>query len=96
MFYPVPELDTLILNTEERNLTLGYTAINYQTASNIDFRYRLVGLDGIWREANNSREANYANLPAGKFVFELQAKRPGQEWTNADTISQTLNYSKSI
>lgn len=94
--YPVPELDTLILNTEERNLTLGYTAINYQTASNIDFRYRLVGLDGIWREANNSREANYANLPAGKFVFELQAKRPGQEWTDADTISQTLIIPKAF
>lgn len=94
--YSVPEVDTLTLQTEERNLTLGYTAINFQTASEIDFRYRLVGLDGVWREANNSREANYANLPAGQFIFELQAKRRGQEWSSADTISQTLIIPKAF
>jgi ligand-binding sensor domain-containing protein len=94
--YSVAEQSQLNLAKNERNITLAYTAINFQPASTIDFRYRLVGLDAAWREAHDSREANYANLPAGQFTFELQAKRQGQEWDTAKTIAKTLSIPKSF
>ena len=71
------------LNTDERDVTLTYTAIDYYAPSSIEFRYKLSGLDSDWRYANTRREAIYTNLPAGSFLFQLEAKRQGEDWSRA-------------
>ncbi|KTF11713.1 ligand-binding sensor domain-containing diguanylate cyclase [Pseudoalteromonas sp. H105] len=76
-------------DTNERDFTLKYTAIDYYAPSSIEFRYRLSGLDNDWRYANSRREAIYTNLPPGAFLFQLEAKRQGEGWQNA----QNAEYS---
>ncbi|OUS74061.1 GGDEF domain-containing protein [Pseudoalteromonas sp. A601] len=71
------------LDTDERDVTLKYTAIDYYAPTSIEFRYRLSGLDSDWRYANTRREAIYTNLPPGAFLFQLEAKRQGEGWQNA-------------
>ncbi|MBQ4800914.1 diguanylate cyclase [Pseudoalteromonas sp. MMG006] len=71
------------LETDERDITLTYTAIDYYAPNSIEFRYKLTGLDSDWRYANTRREAIYTNLPAGSFLFQLEAKRQGEDWTKA-------------
>ncbi|MBB1386845.1 diguanylate cyclase [Pseudoalteromonas sp. SG45-5] len=71
------------LETNERDITLTYTAIDYYAPSSIEFRYKLSGLDNDWRYANTRREAIYTNLPAGTFLFQLEAKRQGEDWSKA-------------
>ena len=75
-----------LLDTDERDITLKYTAIDYYAPNSIEFRYKLSGLDSDWRYANARREAIYTNLPAGSFLFELEAKRQGEDWDRAQTI----------
>ena len=75
--------------TDERDFTLKYTAIDYYAPTSIEFRYRLSGLDNDWRYANSRREAIYTNLPPGAFLFQLEAKRQGEGWQNA----QSAEYS---
>lgn len=55
--------DNPTFNTDERDFTLKYTAIDYYAPTSIEFRYRLSGLDDDWRYANSRREAIYTNLP---------------------------------
>jgi diguanylate cyclase (GGDEF)-like protein len=71
------------LQTNERDITLKYTAIDYYAPSSIEFRYKLSGLDNDWRYANTRREAIYTNLPPGSFLFQLEAKRQGEDWDRA-------------
>jgi diguanylate cyclase (GGDEF)-like protein len=72
-----------LLETNERDITLKYTAIDYYAPSSIEFRYKLSGLDTDWRYANTRREAIYTNLSAGAFLFQLEAKRQGDDWSSA-------------
>lgn len=74
------------LQTDERDITLKYTAIDYYAPTSIEFRYRLRGLDTDWRYANTRREAIYTNLPAGSFLFQLEAKRQGEDWNKAQEV----------
>ena len=74
------------LETDERDITLTYTAIDYYAPNSIEFRYQLSGLDNDWRYANTRREAIYTNLPAGAFLFQLEAKRQGEDWSKAQYV----------
>ncbi|WP_166419231.1 ligand-binding sensor domain-containing diguanylate cyclase [Pseudoalteromonas sp. Z1A8] len=74
------------LETDERDITLTYTAIDYYAPNSIEFRYKLSGLDSDWRYANTRREAIYTNLPPGSFLFQLEAKRQGEDWTKAQDV----------
>ncbi|EWS99282.1 diguanylate cyclase [Pseudoalteromonas sp. SCSIO 43095] len=74
-----------VLKTDERDVTLTYTAIDYYAPASIEFRYKLNGLDNDWRYANTRREAIYTNLPAGMFLFELETKRQGEDWGKAQS-----------
>lgn len=78
------------LQTDERDITLKYTAIDYYAPSSIEFRYKLSGLDSDWRYANTRREAIYTNLPPGPFLFELEAKRQGDDWKKARRTEYTF------
>lgn len=75
--------DKTVLDTDERNVTIKYTAIDYSAPKSIEFRYKLLGLDNDWRYAKMRREAIYTNLSPGTFVFELSVKRVSESWDDA-------------
>jgi len=56
-----------------KNLGFRYTGLSYYSPSRITFRYKLDGFENNWTEAGARREALYANLPPGKFVFRVIA-----------------------
>jgi ligand-binding sensor domain-containing protein/two-component sensor histidine kinase len=56
-----------------RNLGFRYTGLSYYSPSRITFRYKLDGFENTWTEAGGRREALYANLPPGRFVFRVIA-----------------------
>ena len=64
-------------------LELRFTAPSFKTPESIRFRYRLVGLDDVWRNSEGRRFAMFSSLPPGKFRFEVVAARPGEAWPEA-------------
>jgi ligand-binding sensor domain-containing protein/two-component sensor histidine kinase len=56
-----------------KNVEFRYTGLSYYAPLRITFRYRLDGFDREWIEAGSRREALYANLPPGKYVFRVTA-----------------------
>jgi ligand-binding sensor domain-containing protein/signal transduction histidine kinase len=63
----------LVVPPGEGKLQIGYSAIRLRSQERIRFRYKLEGFDRDWTEPPNSRVANYTNLPAGVYRFDVQA-----------------------
>lgn len=60
------------------NFAWGLTQLSSQ--ENARFRYRLVNFDREWVNALERRDASYANLPPGRYVFQVaayQTNHPG-------------------
>jgi signal transduction histidine kinase/ligand-binding sensor domain-containing protein/CheY-like chemotaxis protein len=58
----------------------GYSGLSFVSEKNMQFRYRLAGVDEGWVETT-SREARYSSLPAGTYRFEVAARNPAGPWS---------------
>ena len=76
----LPEQNRLVLETDERNVSVRYTAIDFLKPMALEFRYQLAGFDQDWHLVGSRREAIYTNLPAGRYQFRLQARNLNQSW----------------
>ena len=56
-----------------RVLEFRYTAGDFVAPEKTRFRYRLIGLDSHWIEAENRREAYFTDLQPGDYQFEVSA-----------------------
>jgi signal transduction histidine kinase/ligand-binding sensor domain-containing protein len=72
------------------NLSLPYTnnTISFEFASvsptygkSIRYQYRLEGYDDRWSPLSTKKEANFGNLPEGRYTFQLKALNTGGNWS---------------
>jgi diguanylate cyclase (GGDEF)-like protein len=69
-----------------RDLSIRYTAIDFQDARLLRFRYRLAGFDRDWVMAEERRMAIFTNVPAGRYRFEVQAAHGNESWGSPATV----------
>jgi signal transduction histidine kinase/ligand-binding sensor domain-containing protein/CheY-like chemotaxis protein len=73
--------DSLTLTHAQSIFTLEFAALSYQVPEKNRYRYRLEGLETAWNEVDSRRRvATYTSLPAGKYVFRVQASNNDQVW----------------
>ncbi|MCB0643901.1 MAG: histidine kinase, partial [Phaeodactylibacter sp.] len=53
---------------------------SFRNSTGVKYRYRLKGYDDEWTETRQSL-ANYTNLPAGNYEFQLHAANADEVWT---------------
>lgn len=70
----------LDLKPEERNITFQFAAIDYIGSKDIQYAYRLKGLEKEWNYADNTRSARYMNIPAGTYEFEVKSTNSDGVW----------------
>ncbi|MBZ9611996.1 ligand-binding sensor domain-containing protein [Rheinheimera maricola] len=75
----------LVLELDERNVTVHYSALEFIKPAAVQFRYQLIGFEHQWHYVGERREAIYTNLEPGRFTFRLQARMENQPWTDAQT-----------
>jgi diguanylate cyclase (GGDEF)-like protein len=70
------------LPSNARDLAFEFTAPSFQDPRSIQIRYRLTGYDRDWHLLDDPgrRRANYTNLPAGDYVFEVMAANNAGVW----------------
>jgi diguanylate cyclase (GGDEF)-like protein len=70
------------LESNARDLVFEFTAPSFQDPHSIQIRYRLVGYDRDWHVLDDPgrRRANYTNLPAGDYAFEVMAANNAGVW----------------
>ena len=57
---------------DENTLKLSFFYPNFGGSSALMYQYRLEGYDTDWREPSYEHDAQYANLPSGKYVFRVR------------------------
>ena len=76
---PAHTSDHIVLGPSQPDVTFQFNVVDVSNPSQIEFRYRLAGYDPGWI-TSRGRSARYRRLPAGKYRFELQARRSGAPW----------------
>jgi signal transduction histidine kinase/ligand-binding sensor domain-containing protein len=67
--------------------TIHFTALSYLSPSKTAFRYKLDPVDKDWVSVHNVREAEYTNLPPGRYTFLVIAANNDGLWnTQGDSI----------
>lgn len=69
-----------------RSLTIAYAAPTLSTPSESHFRYLLKGIDDDWQVASDRREAHYANLGYGHYLFQVEASNANGAWAEQPTV----------
>ncbi|HEV2393970.1 MAG TPA: two-component regulator propeller domain-containing protein [Verrucomicrobiae bacterium] len=73
-----------------RRIEFEFAALGFTDPQNIQFRYRLGGLDEDWRESGVTRSASYSRLPAGKYRFQVIACNPSGVWPQSGANLQLI------
>lgn len=88
------ELQHLVLELDDRNLTIQYSALEFVKPTALRFRYKLQGFDQQWHDVADRREAVYTNLTPGRFEFVLQTRFDNESWQQARSARLTLTVPK--
>ncbi len=67
------------------NFDVGYTGRSFQE-SNIDFEYRLEGLESDWSRTSSSL-IEYSRIPSGDYRFSIRGKGTNDVWSKLASIS---------
>ncbi len=74
--------DGITLSYKEPVFQFNFTALSYDDSRTNYYSYRLYPYEKLWQQAGNKRRANYANLPAGDYTFQVKCSQSEQQWGN--------------
>ena len=66
----MPLLSNYTLNYNENFIKVNFLGLSFKNPGNMTYRYRLVGLDTVWKYTKNST-IQYTTLPPGDYQFEI-------------------------
>lgn len=72
-------------NYRENNIKIEYVGINYRSLGNVEYQYRMTGVDSNW-VSTHSTSVQYRTLPAGDYSFELKSKNENGVWNPSPII----------
>jgi ligand-binding sensor domain-containing protein/two-component sensor histidine kinase len=72
--------DTFNLSPDQNRIKINYAGIIMKAGGEVQYRYRLIGLDTSWNYTH-AREANFNSLPPGYYQFQLQLQNKSGEWS---------------
>ena len=73
------------LEADQNFFSVGFGMDDYTQPHKQSYRYRLVGYDEDWVEANRSRIAKYTRVPGGNYVLEIEGANSSGTWTSEPT-----------
>jgi ligand-binding sensor domain-containing protein/signal transduction histidine kinase len=78
-----------MLPHDRNNVQFEFVGITYRYPDNIMYRYRIEDIDREWQEATQ-RSVNYSSLPAGHYIFQVQARDKSGTWGNIVSFSFSI------
>jgi ligand-binding sensor domain-containing protein/HPt (histidine-containing phosphotransfer) domain-containing protein len=75
--------DVITLDHTKRMFSFDFAALNYRNPERNQYAYKLEGFDRDWHQVGNTREAQYTNLNAGRYVFKVRAANNDGLWSDA-------------
>lgn len=66
------------LKHDQNGFSILFAALDYSESERLHYYYKLDGFDQYWIDAHNNKEAYYANLPAGSYMFRVRVTQNDQ------------------
>ena len=82
--------DEIRLRHSDDGFSISFAALDYNEFDRIQYSYKMEGFDSYWVEAGSNREAYYAHLPPGKYLFKVRIS------DNEKSIIETENSIRVI
>ena len=76
-------VDSIIIPPGGKQFHFGFAALSLKIPSKNKMKYRLLGFDTTWRDAEGERAADYLALPPGEYTFEVIAANNDGIWNRA-------------
>ncbi|NDV95914.1 response regulator [Dysgonomonas sp. 521] len=73
------------LGHDQNSFSISFAALDYCEYERVHYHYKMEGFDKYWIDARNNREAYYANLPAGKYVFKVKVTNSSNSIMEAES-----------
>ncbi|MFB2118288.1 two-component regulator propeller domain-containing protein [Parapedobacter sp. 2B3] len=71
------ETSSITLGPSQTTFTIHYSSLEYGYADELQFAYKLAGLDAEWNSAGHQRSATYRYLPPGEYTFAVGVESGG-------------------
>ncbi len=68
------------IEPSQQNFEIGYTALSFINSENLQFKYKLEGLDDDWIDAGTRRLAYFSHVPPGEYTFRVIAANSDGVW----------------
>lgn len=78
----IDDISTIRLKHNQNFFTIEFTALDYTNPKKIQYAYILEGFDKEWNYSNNTRIANYTNIPNGDYTFRVKSSNSNGVWTD--------------
>src|SRR5258706_7039951 len=79
------DTNALTLSYDQNVLSFEFSALSYATPYKNRYRYKLDGFDPNWINTTSLRRfVTYTNLPAGDYVFRVQATNNDGVWSDQE------------
>ncbi|MEM6767267.1 MAG: two-component regulator propeller domain-containing protein [Bacteroidota bacterium] len=84
-----------LLPSGEDRIDFEFIGISYKSSKQIEYKYRLTGLDD-WSRPTRQTSVAYTNLDAGEYAFEVVAKKESEKWNYDKPARFEFNIKKPI
>ena len=77
------EMEEIYLKWNDKDITLNFSALEYEDPLNIQYAYKMEGYDKDWVYSGTRSYANYTNLKSGKYIFKMKAALGAGTWVES-------------
>lgn len=77
------DADTIILEKEQRNFSLEFSALEMASNNFVEYAYRLEGRDTTWIKQGHNRTISFFNLGAGTYHLLIRASNNDRVWSQS-------------
>lgn len=79
------QCDKVVLNSDQTSFSISFSALDFNTEKRFNYQYMLEGFNPTWVEAGSNREAFYANMQPGSYVFRARITNKDRDKIIAET-----------
>lgn len=78
--YDINKISEIELVPSRRNVSIHFSTLDYINTQDINYAYRLLGLESDWNYVGKNRSVSYINLPQGEYTFQVRSTNSNGTW----------------
>lgn len=87
----MPYKNNVVLQHNESNISIEFSALEYSSASKIQYAYRMSGIDHAWNFVGNTRRfVSFTSLAPGSYSFQVKASDENGVWSDQITTLKII------